>query len=125
MTSIEERIEALADLSVARGCAFACLAIMTMMIGFLGDPALALRAGAVMALLVAAVLLLKSELAGSRNYKRTEVWLMLEKHERPRAADAQQIIGRVLKLAYARFARRFAIGGVLLAVAAALATALR
>jgi hypothetical protein len=78
-----------------------------------------------MALLVAAVLLLRAELAGRRPYKRTEVWLMLEKSERPPPAVAQQVIGSALRQVYVRFALRFATGAVALIAMAVVATNLR
>jgi hypothetical protein len=54
------RVEYLAELSVARGCGFAALAILTLMVGLSWDAALACRLGGVLVLLVCALLLLKA-----------------------------------------------------------------
>lgn len=98
------RIEAKAELSVARGCGFGGVAIVTMMIGMITQPALSLLLGGISALLTCFILLLKANFAHIVSYKRTEVWLMLDKTERPQAEVAQQVIGTVLKDVYLRFA---------------------
>lgn len=112
-----DRIEHLAEISVARGCAFAALAIFTMTIGLLGMPAIALKTAGGAALLTAVILWLKARLAKTRPYKRTELWLMLKPAERPAPAIAQTVIARALRECYLKFAYRFSAGaGVLLAL---------
>lgn len=115
-----DRVERFAEISVARGCAFAGLAIVTMMVGFLATPVTALKFGGIAGLLVAAVLLLKASRAHVKPYYNTELWLMLNPGERPVREIAQQVIGGALKEAYLRFAWRFAIGACGLLVLALL-----
>ena len=99
-----QKIEALAELSVARACGFAALGCSTSMIGFSGEPILAFKFGGYFALITCAVLLLKAHYAARRPYKATEVWLLLPKAERPEAATAQKIISGVLRDVFLRFA---------------------
>jgi hypothetical protein len=113
-----QKLEALAELSVARGCGFAALAIFTFMIGTVSDPALAFKSGGLMTLLACAVLLLKARNACTRPYKSTELWIMLAKDERPDAAIAQQVIGNVLRDVYLRFAQQAAVLAILMLSAA-------
>lgn len=107
-----QKIETLAQLSVARACGFAALGCCTAMVGFSGEPELAFKFGGYFALLTCAVLLLKAHYASRRPYQATEVWLMLPKEERPEAATAQRIIGGVLREVFLRFAQYSAGLGV-------------
>jgi hypothetical protein len=50
------------------------------------------------------VLLLKARHAPSLGYRRTELWLMLEPHERPPETCAQQVISTARQGALLRFA---------------------
>jgi hypothetical protein len=99
-----ERLEKLAALSVARGVGFAGLAIVCMMIGFAGHLPAFLKAGGIGFLLVTAVLILKAQVAPATAYKRTELWLMLEEHERPPGELAQRLIATARQNALYRFA---------------------
>lgn len=101
---MSSKIEAAAELSVARACGFAGIGIGSFMVGMMTDPALSLQTGGIMTLLLCLALVLKAGWAPHVPYKRTEVWLMLERGERPVAAVAQKVIGRVLKDVYLRFA---------------------
>ncbi|HEY5798158.1 MAG TPA: hypothetical protein VIU82_24400 [Bosea sp. (in: a-proteobacteria)] len=107
----EARFRELALLSVSRGCAFAGLAIICVMVGLAGYPGMALQSGAILMMLAAAVLILKAERSQRVSYKRTELWVLLDPKERPRADFAQQVIGLALREVYLRFARYFAAGG--------------
>lgn len=98
------KIERLAELSVARACGFAGIGIGTFMIGMITDPPLALLFGGILVLLTSLVLILKAMLALERPYKHTELWLMLDKTDRPLPALAQRLIGRALREVYLRFA---------------------
>jgi hypothetical protein len=98
------RIQRLARISVARGCAFAGLAIATLMVGLSGDMVAALEAGGILSLLVCVTLLAKAWLSGLRSYKSTEVWLMLRAEDRPDSAIAQELIGTALRDTCLRFA---------------------
>ena len=117
-----QKVEAMAELSVARGCGFAGLAIFTFMIGSVSDPVLAFKTGGLMTFLACAVLLIKARNAMTRPYKTTELWVILPKDQRPDAAIAQQIIGTVLRDVYYRFAQQAAgLAIMMLATAAVMA----
>ncbi|MCL4767519.1 MAG: hypothetical protein KJZ80_14925 [Hyphomicrobiaceae bacterium] len=103
-----EKIEHLAHASVARGCGFAMLAIATFMIGLSAEFAIALRAGGYSCLLMCFILMAMGWRAGSKPYKRTELWLMLEPAERPHATVAQSIISTARREAFLDFALRSA-----------------
>lgn len=103
-----EKIEQLAQASVARGCGFAMLAIATFMVGLSAEFAIALRAGGFCCLLVCFVLIAMGWRAASTPYKHTELWLMLDPSERPHAAVAQSIIGAARREAFLDFALRSA-----------------
>ncbi|MGD9925457.1 MAG: hypothetical protein AB7L90_10900 [Hyphomicrobiaceae bacterium] len=108
-----ERIEHLAHVTVARGCGFAALAILTFFIGMLGELATAFKCAGYLSMLACTVLLLKAGLARLQPYRRTELWLMLKPTERPPTAVAQQLIGTTLREVYLYFARQAAILSVM------------
>jgi hypothetical protein len=99
-----QTIEELAEISIARGCGFAALAIATLTVGLSWDMVLAAKTGGLLALLVCAVLAGKAWRALARPVAKTELWLMLNRSERPSAANAQRVIGSVLRTCYLRFA---------------------
>jgi hypothetical protein len=113
-----QRIEEAAALSVARACGFAGIAIATFVVGLSGDMVLAFRAGGMLALLTALVLLLKARWAPRQHYKTTEVWLLLPPPERPQEVIAQQIIGTVMRETYLRFALHAALFALAMLTAA-------
>jgi hypothetical protein len=102
--AVLQRIERLAQISVARGCGFAALGIVTFMVGLSGDMVSSLKAGGLLSLFVCLALLFKAWLFGQRSYKSTEVWLMLTPQERPAAAIAQPMIADALRDTCLRFA---------------------
>lgn len=104
-----KRIEHLAHVSVARGCGFAALGILTFFIGMSGDLIAAFKSAGYLSMLVCAVLLLKAGFARSQPYRRTELWIMLKPAERPSDAVAQQLIGNALREVYLSFSRQAAI----------------
>ncbi len=113
-----DRIERLAEISVARGCGFAALATALIFVGTLpaGLP-LAFKIAGVAALVTCAVLLLKAWLAKRRPYQRTEVWHMLRLDERPLPGVAQNIVATILRGVFLRFAQQAAIAAaVMLAI---------
>lgn len=107
---MQDHIEALAEFSVGRGCAFAMLAITVAMVGFSFDSVYALKVGAGLALITSLTLLLRAVYAEHKPYKSTELWVLLKPDERPPASAAQQVLSRALKRAYLRFALYFASG---------------
>ena len=121
-----QAIEYAAYVSVGRGCGFAGLAVFCVMLGLSFEPVLATKTGGLLCLGVTAILLIRAFSARKRPYKRTELWLILPKAERPPEAIAQKVIGGALHDTYLVFAEKgavFAIG--LLAVSVLLAIALR
>ncbi len=99
-----ERIRAAANLSIGRGCFFAAMAIWTVMIGLIGNLPHALTGGAALTTITAAVLFIKAAHAPSRPYRNTELWILLDKCDRPAsAAAAQRVLGGVLAEAYVRY----------------------
>lgn len=98
-------IERAAEQSVARGVGFGGLAIALVVAGLAGYPALALKSGAGLCLLMWAVLRLKALWAPYRPYKRTETWLLLEPRPDLPPEQAQQLIGSALKATFERYAQ--------------------
>ena len=101
-------IERLAELSVARGCGFALIGIVTTMTGLSAEPALAFKAGGILTLLTCAVLLLKAFNALGRPYKRTEVWIMLNPDERPPEDVAPRMVAEARRSILLRWTERSA-----------------
>ena len=112
-----ERIRELAMVSIGRACLFGLLAITTFMFALLAWPGLALRSGAILFLVTSAILMLKAAQAPTRNYRRTEVWLLLGKQHDLPEPRAQGIIGEVLRSTYVQFARITAATAVVLWIA--------
>ena len=109
-----------AELSVRRGCGFALMAIVTAMVGFSSEPWIAVRSGAVFVLIAAVVLFWKGWTARKRNYRRTEVWLMIEDAPALPRERLQTMIGGALADVYfshARLAAYMALAMCLIAVA--------
>jgi hypothetical protein len=113
---VMQKVEELALISVSRAVGFAALAIGTMMIGLSSDLLNCLKAGGILTLMTSLILLMKGLRAPQRDYKRTEVWIMMSPDDRPNATVAQGVIGEVLKRTYLTFALHLAIvsGGLLL-----------
>ncbi|MDH3740684.1 MAG: hypothetical protein OER56_03715 [Hyphomicrobiales bacterium] len=116
-----EAIENAAYVSVGRASAFAGLGIVCIMFGLAFDPVLATRTGGGLCLMVGLILAAFGWRARYRSYKRTELWLILDKKERPPAGIAQKVIAGALREAYLWFAQQAAlIALVLLATAVGL-----
>lgn len=94
-----------AELSVRRGCGFALMAIMTAMVGFSSEPWIAIRVGTIFVLIAAVVLFWRGRSARARNYRRTEVWLMIEDAPALRHDRLQDMIGGALADVYFSHAR--------------------
>ena len=112
-----DRIRELATISIGRACLFGLLAIATFMMGLIAWPDLAMRSGAILFLLTAAILMLKASYAPKQSYKRTEVWILLGKRHDLPEPRAQAIFGEVLRSTYIRFARMTATASVVLWIA--------
>jgi hypothetical protein len=115
-----EKIRAMAVLSVRRGCAFAGLAIGTVMFGLASDPLLSLRSGAVLTTLAAVILFWKALQAPTRNYRHTELWVMLERTPDMLERHAGHLVNGILHevyLGHAEAAAAIAWGLWLIAIA--------
>ena len=99
-----EHMRKIAYETVLRACGFACLAIFCVMIGMSFDPRLAFQAGGFLTTIMAFVLVLKSREALSKDYRRTEMWLYIDKDFRPPEAYAQWASATVLRDTYLTFA---------------------
>ncbi|MGL5116127.1 MAG: hypothetical protein ACRC7C_12460 [Beijerinckiaceae bacterium] len=104
-----ETIERLASISVARGVGFGALAVFCFMISFAGDTANMLRAGGMGALCIAMVLWTKAANASARNFKQSEVWIMLDRDKRPPEALAAGMVTEARKLVLTRWSHRAAV----------------
>lgn len=120
-----DRIRWAAVQSVGRGCLFALLAIGMTMFGLISWPILAFRSGAILSMMMLAVLVLRGELAGRQDYRRTETWLMMDRrHALPESHAARVILG-ILRDTYRRFAVYAAVIAVTCWTLMFLATALQ
>jgi hypothetical protein len=99
-----EHMRRIAFQTVMRACGFGALAIFCFMFGMSFVPKFAFQAGGFLTTLMCAVLMLKAYEANSKDYRRTEMWLYLEKDQRPPAAYAQWASATVLRETYLRFA---------------------
>ncbi|MGE0231091.1 MAG: hypothetical protein AB7O39_09525 [Flavobacteriaceae bacterium] len=88
------------------------------MIGLSYDMLAAARAGGVCVSLLTVFLLIRSYRAARVNYKRTELWLMLDAQDRPPAAYAPWAVATALRDAYLRFAQYAAFASIILWTAA-------
>ena len=89
---------------VSRACLFASLAIFCVMVGMSFSPRIAFQAGGFLTTIMAAILILKVHEASTKDYRRTELWLYLEKDERPPETYAQWASATVLRETYLTFA---------------------
>jgi heme A synthase len=97
-------IHYLARISVARACGFAMIGLATVVIGLSNRLEIAFAVGGCMCLIACLILALKAIYADQRSYNRTEVWLMLDPADRPRAEFAQQVISIARRDAFLNFA---------------------
>jgi predicted RND superfamily exporter protein len=100
-----DRIRIFADVSIRRGCGFAFIAICTTMFAMSINMALAMKAGAALTLLTAAVLALKGLRARRRHYRKTETWLLVENDHGIPEHRLQDVFGRILEERYFWHAR--------------------
>src|SRR5688500_595905 len=99
-----EHIRRIAFETVFRACGFGSLAIFCVMIGLSVDPPAAFKAGGILMLFMAAILILKAYEARTKNHRKTEMWLYLSKEQRPPEESAQRTCSTVLQETYLRFA---------------------
>ena len=104
-----DKLTILAFVSVARGCGFAGLGIFCIVVGLSYDPVLAAKTGAMLTTGLAVVLIFRAQQAPFRDYRKTELWIMLKKDERPVAEQAQKLAGHTLRDTYYAFANQVAV----------------
>lgn len=90
--------------TVLRACGFASLGIFCIMIGMSFNPKLAFQAGGFLTTVMAFVLVLKAREALTKDYRKTEMWLYIDKGFRPPEAYAQWASATVLRDTYLTFA---------------------
>lgn len=112
-----DRIDFLADFSVRRGCAFALLAVVTVMFALCYQPSLSLRSGANLLTLMGVVLAWRAWRAPHKTCRGTELWVLLNKGaDLPPNYPESQIM-MALQTAYLRYAE--ICGGAALILCAA------
>ena len=99
-----EHMRRIAYETVLRACGFASLGICCVMTGMSFDPKLAFQAGGFLTTIMAFILVLKAREALTKDYRRTEMWLYIEKDFRPPEAYAQWASATVLRDTYLTFA---------------------
>jgi hypothetical protein len=99
-----EHMRRIAYQTVLRACGFGSLAIFTVMIGLSFEPRAAFQAGGTLTTIMALILIFKAREASTKDYRKTEMWLYLEKDFRPPEAYAQWASATVLRDIYLTFA---------------------
>ncbi len=99
-----EHMRRIAYETVLRACGFGVLAIICIMTGLSFHPKLAFQTGGFLTTLMSFILILKSREALTKDYRRTEMWLYIEKDFRPPEAYAQWASATVLRDTYLTFA---------------------
>ena len=103
-------------ISIGRAVFFGGLAISMIMMGLAYDYALALRTGAILTLIMSAILLWFGQTAFSRRPERTEAWLLLGKEHRPQTAASVRVFQQVMQDTFYFYSlRAFAIALLFLA----------
>ncbi|MEO9876726.1 MAG: hypothetical protein ABJM26_21865 [Anderseniella sp.] len=111
-------IENAAYVSVGRACGFAGLGIFCIVIGLSFDAGLAAQVGGKLSITLSLILLVLAWRAPTRNYKRTETWLILQPGDRPRAEVAQRLVGETLRGVYLWFAQQIAVVTIVFSISA-------
>jgi hypothetical protein len=109
-----QTVEKLAFVSVSRGAGFGALGIICLMVGLSTNVARALEGGGICFLIMALVLMIKAKRAPTMNYRSTEIWIMLENHERPLALLAPHMINAARERALLYWAHLSAWAGAVL-----------
>jgi len=99
-----EHMRRVAYETVLRACGFASLGIFCVMTWMSFHPKLAFQAGGFLTTLMAFILVLKAREALTKDYRRTEMWLYIDKDFRPPEAYAQWASATVLRDTYLTFA---------------------
>ena len=100
-----DRIRQAAQVSILRALGFTALAIGTFMAGLSFEPALCFGAGATLTGITAAVLWWKGSQSPTHSYRKTEVWILLDRNLDLPPERAQEAVGGLLRELYYRYAR--------------------
>jgi hypothetical protein len=100
-----EKLHEIAIFCVGRAVMFGSLAIFCVMFSFAFQPAWAFRAGAIMTLGMAGILVIKASLATTQRPRKTEVWMYLDEKSRPANDHADRYFASVMRDVYGRFAK--------------------
>lgn len=103
-----DRIRYFAQMSVRRAVGFGLLAIGLIAVGLSFDPALALRAVAILLSIEALVLVHCALRAGRVPYRRREIWLLLDGKPGLHDSRIQPVIDQVMAETFLAFAKRLA-----------------
>lgn len=101
-----EKMQQVAMLSIGRAVFFGGFAVSLVMLGFSYDFALAFRAGAVLSMGMALILLFFAQIAHGARPERTEAWLLLKPNDRPENDHARRVFRQILQDTYLHFAGR-------------------
>jgi hypothetical protein len=115
-----EELRKAAFTSVARACGFGMLAIICVMVGMSFDPHAVFKAGGIMTLMMTFILILKARHALTKDYKKTEMWLILPENFRPPERYAQWATATVMRDAYFTFAQYTALISIVMWIVALL-----
>lgn len=117
-------IEQAAQLSIGRACGLAGFGIALTVLALSFEPLLAAKTGAVLSMGLTLTLLVFAYRAHNTPHQSTEVWLLIDRDQRPPARHARRIINEARRFAMLWFARwtaavsaLFASSAVLLALA--------
>lgn len=101
-----DRIRYFADISVKRAVSFGLLGIFTVFIGLSHNWLLAFRAAAILLSLLAVVLLHCAWRAPRKDYRRREVWMLLDQWHGLPEHRAHHAISAVMRETFLRYAER-------------------
>ena len=100
-----DKVRQVANFCIGRAVMFGWLGIGCVMFSFSFNPVMAFRSGAVLALLMSTVLLVKAFGASRKNPRSTEVWIYLDERTRPLNDDARRAFRTIMREVYGRFAQ--------------------
>lgn len=100
-----EQVRQVALVCVGRAVFFGALAIGCIMLSFAFHPVASFRAGAILTLIMAAILLWFGLTAPNRKPRDTEVWIHLDENARPKNQHARHAFAVVMREVYGDFAR--------------------
>jgi hypothetical protein len=101
-----EIVRRCAEVSVLRGLGFALLAVGCLVLSFAFDLRLALEVAATCSLLIGVILLIQALRAPTRDYRKTETWILVRKRIDLPPERRQQAIGSILQGLYRHYCQR-------------------